>query len=179
MAQYLVTGGTPLTGHVAISGNKNSILTIDPSGIKSSTIDPALSQKLRASIILLGPLLAKFGRVSLGFPGGDVIGKRAIGTHLDALANYGCQLEINDNIIKGKYSSKPSTSIEIFLDEASVTATENALIFAALQPITTTIDNAACEPHVVDLANFLAKLGAKIDGIGSNRLTITGTTSPK
>jgi len=224
MAQYLVTGGTPLTGHVAISGNKNSILpllaastiasgpitltnvpgirdvtvmseiltslgakitrsdstlTIDPSGIKSSTIDPALSQKLRASIILLGPLLAKFGRVSLGFPGGDVIGKRAIGTHLDALTNYGCQLEINDNIITGKYSSKPTKSVEIFLDEASVTATENALIFAAVQPITTTIDNAACEPHVVDLANFLAKLGAKIDGIGSNRLTITGTASPK
>ena len=224
MAQYLVTGGIPLSGHVAISGNKNSILpllaastiasgpvtltdvpgirdvtvmseiltslgakitrsdstlTIDPSGIKSSTIDPALSQKLRASIILLGPLLAKFGRVSLGFPGGDVIGKRAIGTHLDALTNYGCQLEINDNIITGKYSSKPTKSVEIFLDEASVTATENALIFAAVQPITTTIDNAACEPHVVDLTNFLAKLGAKIDGIGSNRLTITGTASPK
>ncbi|TSC86396.1 MAG: UDP-N-acetylglucosamine 1-carboxyvinyltransferase [Microgenomates group bacterium Gr01-1014_16] len=224
MAQYLVTGGTPLIGHVAISGNKNSILplmaastiaggsvtltnvpnihdvtvmseiltslgakitrsdstlTIDPTGIKTSTIDPALSQKLRASIILLGPLLAKFSQVSLGFPGGDVIGKRAIGTHLDALANYGCQLEINDNIIKGKYSSKPSTSVEIFLDEASVTATENSLIFAALQPVTTIINNAACEPHVVDVANFLIALGAKIDGIGSNRLTITGTASPK
>ncbi|MBI2008277.1 UDP-N-acetylglucosamine 1-carboxyvinyltransferase [Candidatus Amesbacteria bacterium] len=223
MAQYLVTGGTPLTGHVAISGNKNSILplmaastiagdpvtltnvpsirdvavmseilaslgakittsdstlTIDPTGIKSSTIDPALSQKLRASIILLGPLLAKFGQVSLGFPGGDVIGKRAIGTHLDALTNYGCRLEINDNIISGNYSAKPTTPVEIFLDETSVTATENTLIFSALQPVTTIIDNAACEPHVVDTANFLVKLGAKIDGLGSNRLTITGTTSP-
>lgn len=223
MAQYLVTGGTTLTGHVAISGNKNSILplmaastiaggpvtltnvpgirdvavmsdiltslgakitrsdstlTIDSSSLRSSTIDPALSQKLRASIILLGPLLAKFGQVSLGFPGGDVIGKRAIGTHLDALTNYGCQLEINDTIITGKYSTKPTSPVEIFLDETSVTATENTLIFAALQPVTTIINNAACEPHVVDVANFLTRLGAKVEGVGSNRLTITGTTSP-
>lgn len=220
MAQYLVTGGTPLSGHVAISGNKNSILplmaastiaggpvtltnvpdirdvaamseimaslgakitrtdstlTIDSSNLRSSTIDPALSQKLRASIILLGPLLAKFGQVSLGFPGGDVIGKRAIGTHLDALSSFGSQFDINDTIITGKISQKTSTA-NIFLDEASVTTTENALIFAATQPITTVIDNAACEPHVVDLCNFLVKLGAKIDGVGSNRLTITGST---
>lgn len=223
MAQYLVTGGTPLTGHVAISGNKNSILpllaastlasgpvtltnvpgirdvavmseiltslgakitragpslTIDPTGIKTSVIDPALSQKLRGSIILLGPLLAKFGQVSLGFPGGDVIGKRAIGTHLDALSAFGSRMEINDNIITGKYNSKQTAPVEVFLDEASVTATENTLIFAALQPATAVINNAACEPHVVDVANFLVKLGAKITGIGSNRLTITGTSSP-
>ncbi len=220
MAQYVVTGGTPLKGHVEISGNKNSILplmaasviasgpvtlknvpgindvavmseiltslgvkitrqdhvlTIDPTGINTSTVNPALSQKLRASIILLGPLLARFSKVSLGFPGGDVIGKRAIGTHLDALATYGNQFDIVDTVITGKSTSK-TTNVNIFLDEVSVTATENTLIYAATQPVTTVIDNAACEPHVVDVANFLVQLGAKIEGIGSNRLTVTGSS---
>ena len=224
MAQYIVTGGTPLKGHVDISGNKNSILplmaasviasgpvtlknvpgikdvavlsdiltslgakithqdhilTIDPTGIKSSTVDPTLSQKLRASIILLGPLLARFRKVSLGFPGGDVIGKRAIGTHLDGLAAYGSHFDIVDTTITGSLSKSPTQNVEVFLDEASVTATENALIMAASQPVTSVIDNAACEPHVVDLANFLCELGANIEGVGSNRLIITGTTSPK
>lgn len=224
MAQYLVTGGTPLSGSVTVSGNKNSVLklmaasvlasgpvtltnvpdiadvavmadilaslgakvtgvatsvlTIDPAGIKSPVIDPALATKLRASVVLLGPLLAKFGTVTTALPGGDVIGKRAIGTHLDALAASGAVFDISDTTLTGRLPSKPASPVNIFLDEASVTATENALMFAALQPVTTTIDNAACEPHVTDLANFLSQLGAKVSGIGSNRLTINGTTQP-
>jgi len=224
MAQFLVTGGTPLSGHITISGNKNDILKllaasilaegsvtltnvpdirdvaamveileslgarvkglhsptiiIDPAGIKSWEINPALSRKVRSSIMFLSPLMAKFGKVNLGFPGGDVIGKRAISTHLDALSSLGAKFTLTTDTITGKFSP-PKSPVSIFLDEASVTATENALIMAASQPVTSVIDNAACEPHVVDLANFLCELGANIEGVGSNRLIITGTTSPK
>lgn len=222
MAQYLVTGGTPLSGHLNISGNKNSILPlmaasllaegpvtlnnvphihdvsvmaeilsslgakiegvgshtliIDPIGISTPAIDPQLAQRLRASVILLGPLLARFGQVKLGFPGGDVIGKRAIGTHLDALSAFGAKFSLTPENISGKITAKSPQRVDIFLDEASVTATENTLIMAAGHPATTTIKNAACEPHVTDLAMFLGQIGAQIHGLGSNILTVTGSS---
>jgi UDP-N-acetylglucosamine 1-carboxyvinyltransferase len=168
MADILTSIGAKITG----IGTPN--LTIDPISVTTSNIDPKLSQKLRASIVLLGPLLAKFHSTQIGFPGGDVIGKRAIGTHLDALAAFGTTSSITPDTITCKITAKNPHPTHIFLDEASVTATENAMIMAAAYPETTVIENAACEPHVTDLAKFLNQLGAEITGIGSNQLTIIG-----
>jgi len=219
MAQYIVQGGTPLKGHVTISGNKNSCLklmatsllakgtttltnvphivdvaimaqileslgckvtgigtstiSIDTSGLKFHRVDPELATKVRASIVLLAPILVRFGKVELGFPGGDTIGKRGVGTHFDVLTALGAKFTNTPLVIKGHLVGQPQKNI--FLDEASVTATENALIFAASLPHATTIENAACEPHIVDLGQFLTKLGAKIHGLGSNTITITGS----
>lgn len=219
MAQYLVTGGKPLTGHAIISGNKNAILKllpaslladgpvtltnvpqirdvdvmvkileslgakvirknsttliIDPTSVKNWQIDPELSRQVRSSIMFLSPLLAKFGKVEIGFPGGDVIGKRAIGTHLDALTALGAKFQVGSNTIAGQLSPIKS-DVKIFLDEASVTATENALILASTLPFTITIEDAAAEPHVRNLGEFLTAMGATTTGLGSSVVTIKG-----
>jgi UDP-N-acetylglucosamine 1-carboxyvinyltransferase len=140
--------------------------------IAKSALADELVQKMRASILLLGPLLAKTGEAALGPPGGCVIGRRAVGTHFDALAALGA------NIIgaEDNYDAtllKPRAA-QIFLDEVSVTATENAMMCAAAIPGETVIENAACEPHVADLAMVLKKMGAVISGEGTNRLAIGG-----
>lgn len=113
----------------------------------------------------------------MGFPGGDTIGKRAVGTHFEALANFGAEVQITPNVISAHLLSPAKKDVTVFLDEASVTATENTLMFAALQPFTTTIKYAACEPHVVDLGTMLTKMGAKVTGLGTNTIIVTGSTS--
>jgi len=137
-----------------------------------SVLDNALVQKLRASILFLGPLLAKTGAATLAPPGGCVIGRRAVGTHFDALTALGANIigteDYYDALLKNPQAN------EIFLDEVSVTATENAMMCAAAIPGETVIENAACEPHVADLALVLKKMGAQISGAGSNRLVIHG-----
>jgi UDP-N-acetylglucosamine 1-carboxyvinyltransferase len=116
-------------------------------------------------------MLARAGAVRLPNPGGDVIGRRRVDTHFLALGALGAQLDAN-----GSFELRCDSLIgaDIFLDEASVTATENAIMAAVLARGTTRIRNAACEPHVQDLCNMLAKFGAHIDGVGSNTLTISG-----
>jgi len=142
--------------------------------VNSTNIDSNLVSQLRASILLCGPLLAKFGEVSFGHPGGDVIGKRNIQTHLDALGNFGFAFsEENWLSYIGKKKSK-IRSTEVYLEEASVTATENVLLLASNFPEKTTIKNAACEPHVASLCEMLAKMGARISGTGSNLLVVEG-----
>ncbi len=137
--------------------------------------DIALSRKIRTSILLAGPLLARRGSVILPRPGGDAIGRRRLDTHFQALRELGASIEIT-----------PSTYIlqadrlrgaDILLDEMSVTGTEQAVMAAVLAEGTTVISNAASEPHVQDLCHFLVVLGAKIDGIGTNRLIINGVSS--
>src|SRR5919205_169321 len=118
---------------------------VEPQGLSSYEVDAVLAERIRASFLLAGPLLARLGRASVPPPGGDVIGRRRLDPHLHALARLG-----------------------------AVMATENAVMAAALAPGETTITNAACEPHVQDLCRFLVGIGAVIDGIGSNVLRIAG-----
>lgn len=146
-------------------------LRVHAKEIRTTEIDAALTSRLRASIVLAGPLLARCGTVSLGLPGGDTIGERRIDTHVYALKKLGANISFNGAI---RMSADGLTGTNIMLVEASVTATENALMAATLAKGTSVIENAASEPHVQDLCRMLVTMGAKIDGIGSNRLTIEG-----
>ncbi|HVH10367.1 MAG TPA: UDP-N-acetylglucosamine 1-carboxyvinyltransferase, partial [Gemmatimonadales bacterium] len=144
---------------------------VDTAGAAPRELDPALSARIRASILLAGPMLARFGRVTLPPPGGDVIGRRRVDTHFLALEQLGARVSVGATY---QMEAKTLTGRDIFLDEPSVTATENALMAAAAARGTTTLRNAACEPHVQDLARFLAALGAEVAGIGTNTLTVHG-----
>jgi UDP-N-acetylglucosamine 1-carboxyvinyltransferase len=144
---------------------------VDPAGAQQRELDPALCKRMRASILLAGPMLARFGRVSLPPPGGDVIGRRRVDTHFLALEQLGADLTVGAGY---RLEGKRLTGADIFLDEPSVTGTENALMAAVTANGPTTLRNAACEPHVQDLAHFLCALGAEIDGIGTNTLTVAG-----
>src|SRR5580765_1213041 len=143
---------------------------IDTSRAEPKPLDPQLCKEIRASILLAGPMLARFGRVTLPPPGGDVIGRRRVDTHFLALERLGAEITVGDAY---KFEGKLKGA-DIFLDEPSVTGTENALMAAVSASGRTTLRNAASEPHVQDLARFLVGLGASIEGIGSNTLTIEG-----
>src|SRR5258707_2522965 len=143
---------------------------VDTASAELRAVDPVLSKEIRASILLAGPMLARFGRVTLPPPGGDVIGRRRVDTHFLALERLGAAVSVGDVYkLEGKLKGA-----DIFLDEPSVTGTGNALRAAVRASGTTVLRNAASEPHVQDLARFLVSLGAAIDGIGSNTLTIEG-----
>jgi UDP-N-acetylglucosamine 1-carboxyvinyltransferase len=146
-------------------------LRVEAGVVDKFELDAELCSRIRASFLLAGPLLARFGRVSVPPPGGDVIGRRRLDPHIHALAELGAEIEIN-----GRYEMRTNglRGKDVFLDEASVMATENAVMAAAITPGRTVIGNAACEPHVQDLCRFLGSLGAKIEGIGSNVLRIDG-----
>src|SRR3954451_21160998 len=134
-------------------------------------IDRRQAEAIRASVLLAGPLLARFGNAEMPPPGGDVIGRRRLDPHLDAFACLGAPVDVSgaDILLTGRLRAG-----DVFMDEPSVMATENALLAAALTPGSTIIGNAACEPHVQDLARMLVKMGADIQGIGSNVLTVHG-----
>ncbi len=135
-------------------------------------IEHELAELIRASFLLAGPLLARFHRAVMPPPGGDVIGRRRLDPHLDAFRAMGAIAECGREIVLSAPRGLRST--DVFMDEPSVMATENALMAAALVPGTTVIGNAACEPHVQDLARMLVKMGADIQGIGSNVITVNG-----
>ena len=137
----------------------------------SSEIPQTLSKKLRASILFAGPLIARTGKAVLPPPGGDVIGRRRLDTHFLALTELGARVEINGVF---SFSANKLAGADIFLDEASVTATENAIMAAVLAEGDTIITNAASEPHIQDLCNMLISMGAIITGVGSNILRIVG-----
>jgi UDP-N-acetylglucosamine 1-carboxyvinyltransferase len=139
--------------------------------IRTSQIPLEYAKKIRASILFAGPLLARTGGAILPPPGGDVIGRRRLDTHFLALTELGATVDIADHF---EFTVKRLKGADIFLDEASVTATENALMAAVLAEGTTILTNAASEPPVQDLCRMLAAMGGKITGIGSNILTITG-----
>ncbi len=139
--------------------------------INATLIPPELSKKIRASILFAGPLIARFGKASMMPPGGDVIGRRRLDTHFLALTELGARVDIDG---KFEFSANKLVGDDIFLDETSVTATENALMAAVLAEGRTTITNAASEPHVQDLCKMLVAMGAKITGVGSNILIIDG-----
>jgi len=146
-------------------------LRIHAENIRTHQVDPKLSSMIRASIVLAGPMLARYGQLDLPAPGGDIIGRRRLDTHILALTKFGARIDFN-----GAFHMQADglTGTTILLDEASVTATENAIMAAVLAHGTTIIGNAATEPHVQDLCHFLNSLGAQIEGIGSNTVTIQG-----
>jgi UDP-N-acetylglucosamine 1-carboxyvinyltransferase len=146
-------------------------LRVDTRSLKPKPLDPALCAKIRASILLAGPLLARFGSVTLPPPGGDVIGRRRVDTHFLALEHLGASVMVGDRY---ELEAKSLRGDDIFLDEPSVTGTENALMAAVAAKGRTTLRNAACEPHVQDLARALVAMGAEISGIGSNIYVIEG-----
>jgi UDP-N-acetylglucosamine 1-carboxyvinyltransferase len=137
-----------------------------------AAVDRDAAERIRASFLLAGPLLARFGRAVMPPPGGDVIGRRRLDPHLDAFIALGAEYEHGDDIVLRANGGLRSG--EVFMDEPSVMATENALLAAALTPGVSIIGNAACEPHVQDLARMLTTMGARIEGIGSNVLTVNG-----
>lgn len=225
MSSFVISGGTPISGKVTISGNKNAALpciaasllsdspvtlhnipaiedvrvmvelvqclgsavtwhsensvTITTGDLKASQskpLPPKLVDAIRASLLLAGPLVARVGHIVLPPPGGDVIGFRRLDTHFLALEALGSRCRISDDgyleiVSSGLFGSR------VFLDEASVTATENVIMAAILAEGTTVISNAASEPHVQDLCQMLVSMGAHISGIGSNLLTIEGVAS--
>jgi UDP-N-acetylglucosamine 1-carboxyvinyltransferase len=151
----------PGGGRVRISGGE----------ITKHELDEELCSRIRASILFAGPLLARYGRAVVPPPGGDVIGRRRLDTHIHALARLGADIRA-DKVYSMQTDGLRGS--EIFLDEASVTGTENVVMAAVLAPGETVIGNAASEPHVQDLCRFLVSLGAEIEGIGSNVLRIRG-----
>lgn len=156
---------------VTLDWTGDATLTADSRGARPADPNPALCAGIRASILLAGPMLARFGRVRLPPPGGDVIGRRRVDTHLLALGRLGASISVGSTF---DFEARQLVGADIFLDEASVTGTENALMAAAAAQGTTVLRNAASEPHVQDLARFLAMLGADIGGIGTNTITVNG-----
>jgi UDP-N-acetylglucosamine 1-carboxyvinyltransferase len=146
-------------------------LEICAKDVRSNDLDPDLCSHIRASILLAGPLLARCGRVTLPPPGGDVIGRRRVDTHFFALEQLGAAVSIDTQF---EFRADKLMGADVFLDEPSVTGTENALMAAIAAQGVTTLRNAASEPHVQELASFLVALGARIDGIGTNTLTVHG-----
>jgi UDP-N-acetylglucosamine 1-carboxyvinyltransferase len=146
-------------------------LQIDTRAVKPKPLDPLLCTRIRASILLAGPLLARFGKVILPPPGGDVIGRRRVDTHFLALERLGATVTVGDRY---EIETRGLVGADIFLDEPSVTGTENALMAAVMASGRTTLRNAAAEPHVQDTARMLVAMGAHIEGIGSNTYVIEG-----
>jgi UDP-N-acetylglucosamine 1-carboxyvinyltransferase len=150
-------------------------LRVHTAEVSKSELDAELCGRMRASFLLAGPLLSRFGRVTVPPPGGDLIGRRRLDPHMHAFARLGAQMEFRE-----RYELLADDGLHgatIFLDEASVMATENTIMAAVLAPGETVIGNAACEPHVRDLCRFLVSLGAQIEGIESNVLRVRGVRS--
>jgi len=166
MRKLLESLGTVVTEH------SDSTWELNSKEIRPNQLEPELSKRIRASILIAGPMTTRFGNLELPPPGGDVIGRRRVDTHILALQQLGAEVTYNR-----KFSFRAPDGLkgsEILLDEASVTGTENILMAAVLAKGRTILRNCASEPHVQDLCHFLNKMGAKISGIGSNTLTIEG-----
>jgi UDP-N-acetylglucosamine 1-carboxyvinyltransferase len=146
-------------------------LRVQAADVQKVELDEELCRRIRASILLAGPLLARCGRAVVPPPGGDVIGRRRVDVHIDALRELGAEIET-----ERRYTMRTEGIVgaDVFLDEASVTGTENTIMAAVTARGETVIGNAACEPHIQDLCRFLVGLGARIQGIGSNVLRVEG-----
>jgi UDP-N-acetylglucosamine 1-carboxyvinyltransferase len=169
-AMLVVLGGIG----VSVEWRGDNEVALCAAGVdRDAHIDREHATRIRASFLLAGPLLARFGHAAMPPPGGDVIGRRRLDPHLDAFRALGATF-VHERDIMLTGANGGLRAGEVFMDEPSVMATENALMAAALTPGETVIGNAACEPHVQDLARMLVKMGAEIAGIGSNVLRVTG-----
>ncbi len=155
----------------------DSTVRVDAGGVTAGRPDPVLAERIRASILLAGPLLARFGEVTLPPPGGDVIGRRRLDTHFLAFRGMGAEIVFEPADFR--IGAERLAGADIFLDEPSVTATENAVMAAVLARGHTRLRNAAAEPHVQDLCHLLNRMGAGIEGIGTHTLEITGVDALK
>jgi len=156
---------------VEFTGLDETTWKVQASEVRPADLDPDLCRKIRASILLAGPMMSRSGNLKLPPPGGDVIGRRRVDTHLLALKSLGTEISYDRSF---EFKAKELRGADILLDEASVTATENAIMACVTAKGFSTIRNAASEPHIQELCNFLVNLGAKIDNIGSNTLHIEG-----
>ncbi len=158
---------------VEVRRRDENTISLRGANVSKTTVDAALAERIRASFLAAGPLLTRFGRTVMPPPGGDVIGRRRLDPHLDAFRALGASVQ-HDRDIHIEAPPGGLQACDFFMDEPSVMATENALMAAALIDGTTVIRNAASEPHVQDLARMLVKMGAAIEGIGSNVMTVHG-----
>jgi UDP-N-acetylglucosamine 1-carboxyvinyltransferase len=154
----------------------SNTVVVDASNVEPRRLDPDLCRSLRASILLAGPMLARFGTVTLPPPGGDVIGRRRLDTHFLALEALGAEVTIGTDF---QLEARGLAGTDVFLDEPSVTATENAVIAAAGAHGVTVVRNAAAEPHVQDLVAALRLMGVDVEGSGTGTLTIYGSRNIK
>jgi len=152
--------------------NGENELQVDASGLTRATAPYDLVKTMRASILILGPLLARMGEAEVSLPGGCAIGARPVGLHLKGLEQLGAQIELEHGYIKAQ--AKRLRGTHLYLDIPTVTGTENLMMAAALAEGTTVIENAACEPEVEDLAHVLTAMGAQIEGAGTSEVTIRG-----
>ncbi|MGC6481589.1 MAG: UDP-N-acetylglucosamine 1-carboxyvinyltransferase [Porticoccaceae bacterium] len=158
---------------VTISVDDNMQITVEAGSLNAVTAPYDLVKTMRASILVLGPLLAKHGEANVSFPGGCAIGSRPVDLHLKGLEAMGAEIEVDQGYIKARSNGRLKGA-HILMDVVSVGATENLMMAAALAEGTTVIENAAREPEIVDLAKCLNTLGAKVEGYGTNTLTIHG-----
>lgn len=158
---------------VTLTVDERSGVVIDPSTLTDTEAAYDLVKTMRASILVLGPLLARYGKADVSLPGGCAIGSRPVDLHLRGLEQMGADIRVENGYIRAT-SGKGLKGAHIFMDQVTVTGTENLMMAATLAEGTTTIENAAREPEVVDLAHYLNKMGAKIRGIGTATLTIEG-----
>ncbi len=176
MAHLLVNHGVRLNIDACSDirgGHIGRVINLDSSNVKNLTAPYDIVRKMRASVLVLGPLLARFGEAKVSLPGGCAIGTRPIDLHLDALEKLGAKIELDQGYVVAKTKGRLKGGI-IEFPKISVGATENILMAATLAEGTTIIKNAAMEPEITDLANCLVSMGAKIAGIGTNALVIEG-----
>jgi len=157
---------------VEITQLSDGEIKLKAKNVSGDALPKELTSRLRAAVLLVGPLLGRLGKIEFYHPGGDIIGKRSIDTHLKGFKSLGYEFEREDKRYLAKRTRHVNEETVIFLDEPSVTATENLVLAAVLGKGETTIKNCAEEPHVVDLCNLLNKMGAKISGVGSSTLVI-------
>lgn len=158
---------------VTVEWRDDHELVLNAAGVNHQDLDEQLANRIRASFLIAGPLLARFGRAEMPPPGGDVIGRRRLDPHLDAFRALGATIDDTDRSIRIE-APQGLGATDFMMDEPSVMGTENALLAAALTPGEVIIRNAASEPHVQNLANMLVGMGVKIDGIGSNVMRVFG-----
>ncbi len=161
---------------VQIDALNNNSWRVHASQVRPADLDPDICRKIRASILLAGPMVARTGELQLPPPGGDVIGRRRVDSHILALRSLGAEAKYDRSQKAFTFSATQLSGSNILLDEASVTATENAIMAAVTAPGETVLRNAASEPHIQELCQFLNILGAKIKNIGSNTLHISGVS---
>lgn len=159
---------------VGITIDERMCVEIDASGITDYEAPYELVKTMRASILVLGPLLSRFGEADVSFPGGCAIGSRPVDIHLRGLEAMGATIEVDAGYIRARAPKGGLHGAHFFMDKVTVGGTENLLMAAVLANGKTVLENAAKEPEIVDLANFLVAMGAKISGIGSDRLEIEG-----
>lgn len=163
---------------VSITNPAKGTYHFDPSTVDLNEVDPELlkqhATKIRGSLMLLGPLLARFGKATIPKPGGDRIGRRRLDTHFLGVSKLGATFSYDEKARAYQVEADALKGNYILLDEASVTGTANIIMAACLAQGTTTLYNAACEPHIQQLCKMLVQMGARIEGIGSNLLTIHG-----